>query len=177
MGIPRFGGRRQRHNRWLCGFEFFLQISTKSSPCFCLSWHFRWGHRHHQHHHHQCHCCRPFQPCFSFLPKKKMLSGQDGRLSLSTQDHNYHFPPWLSPFTTTIVIQRVRQEDYASEVTNAIVKPDMGSSVPGVGNLSYMAGQTTTMAIGERSPTATMVAQTTMSTLIPCVCNMCGKSS
>ena len=50
----------------------------------------------------------------------------------------------------------------------------MGSSVPGVGNLlaqSYMARQTTTtMTIGERSPTATMVAQTTMSTLIPCVC-------
>ena len=44
----------------------------------------------------------------------------------------------------------------------------MGSSVPGVGNLCYMVGQTTTtMAIGERSPTATMVAQTTMSTLIP----------
>ena len=30
---------------------------------------------------------------FSFLPKKKMLGGQDGRLSLSTQDHNYHFSP------------------------------------------------------------------------------------
>ena len=71
---------------------------------------------------------------FHFCPKKKMLGGQDGRLSLSTQDHNYHFSPWLSPFTTTIIIQRVRQEDYVSEVTNAIVKPDMGSSVPGVRN-------------------------------------------